>query len=331
MGIGAYVDLLHRDSTLVVDSSPELVRARLKTAADAYGLVVSSGPRGQWDAARGLAQALRQMPAPQFQPRLWHWLMQTHRTRAANYSVGSEVWGETGVHRRDLGQAVRNAMRAAFPRLREQPAGGVRLLCKADTQAALMGAQLYSNLAEHGEMDEGRPGSLREHLACGLLTVAGVQAGEAVLDPFMGTGTILRVAAQVYDAGACIGAEVDRTAFRVAEGRVPPEPAELRFGAFDGSDPETLPEGTRLVSNLPFGVRFAQVETERLLAFLQAIRPKLAGLALLMGREQAEQVAAALRLRTKNVLVLGQPATVVYGDPQAEPAKPARVSGRPRG
>jgi len=314
-----------------MDSSQELVRTRLKTAADAYGLVVSSGPRGQWDAARGLAQALRQMPPQQFQPRLWHWLMQTRRTRAANYSVGSEVWGETGVHRRDLGQAVRNAVRAAFPRWREQPAGGMRLLCKADTQAALMGVQLYGNLAEHGEIDEGRPGSLREHLACGLLTVAGVQPGEAVLDPFMGTGTILRVAAQVYDAAACMGAEVDRTAFRVAEGRVPPEQSELRFGAFDALDPEALPEGTRLVSNLPFGVRFAQVETERLLAFLRAIRPKLSGLALLMGREQGEKVASALRLRSKNVLVLGQPASVVYGDPQVRSAGPVRSVDRTRG
>lgn len=308
-GIDAHVDLVHRDSTLVVPPLPGLLRGRLKTVEQACGTVLAAHARGDWDATRGLAQALR---SHDLQPAVWRWLRETRRERASQFSVGSEMWGNTAVRRREVADVLRDALRRAFPRWREQQSGGVRLTIKADVQQALVGVQLYSNLAEHGEIGEGRPGSLREHLAYALLEVAGTDAGDAVVDPFMGTGTILRAAAHSYEASACIGMEVDREAFRLADGRVPPEPAALRLGAFDEIDVAALPAGVRLVSNLPFGDRFAQVETARLAAFLESVRPRLAGAALLLSREQGAQIAQPLGLRVKHVLVLGKPAAITY-------------------
>jgi predicted RNA methylase len=302
-GVTAHVDFWHRDSTLVVPASEVLSRRRLHTPADAHGTALAAKAKGAWDATAVLARSLRQ---GELQPLLWRWLVETKRTRMHRYSIGSEVWGDTAVRRRDLAAVVRGAMRVAFPRWREEAAGGLRLFCKADTRAALVGVQLYSNL----ETEPAMPGALREHLACGLLAVAGARRGDPVLDPFMGTGTILRAATRHYGAAELIGVEVDRASFRWASERLPAEGTRLLNASFEALDPATLPGGLRLVTNLPFGVRFGQAPTERLVAFLRAAGEKLAGAALLLSREQAAELAAALPLRQKNVLVLGQPAAI---------------------
>jgi hypothetical protein len=143
--------------------------------------------------------------------------------------------------------------------------------------------------------------------------VAGAGRGDTVLDPFMGTGTILLAALARLGAAAGIGVEVDRITFTRAAERLDGLSAQLRHASFESLDAAGVPEGARLVSNLPFGARFAPAPVAKLLPFLRALQPKLAGMALLLGREQAAALAAALRLRQKNVLVLGQPAAIVYG------------------
>jgi 23S rRNA G2445 N2-methylase RlmL len=165
-----------------------------------------------------------------------------------------------------------------------------------------------------------RSGTLREHLACGLLTLARVGRADAVLDPFMGTGTILRSAAERFDVRVCIGAEVDAAAYRDARRMIQAD-GRLRHGSFEELDFDTLPHSVKLVSNLPFGVQFTQVPTRRLLAFLVSLQPRLRAVALLMSREQARVVAEALPLRTKHVLVLGQPAAIVYSWDREEPGR----------
>jgi hypothetical protein len=68
----------------------------------------------------------------------------------------------------------------------------------------------------------------------------------------------------------------------------------------------------RLVSNLPFGVRYERVSTATLRRFLEAVSPQCDGIALLMARGQARQLARPLGLKIESVLVLGQPAAVAY-------------------
>lgn len=320
-GAREFVELAHRDSTLVVpaEALPDEV---LLTPADVYGTVQSAGARGEWDATRVLAGRVRRMEAREMREVVGRWSAAGSRRAAHRWSVGGEVWGDTQVQRRQLREVAAGAMRVAFPRWREEVSGGVRLLVKADTRAALLGVQQYSNLAE---TEEGRPGTLREHLACGLLTLAGCRRlggrapGEAVLDPFMGSGTILEAAARRYGAELCLGTEIDRAALRLARERLRGVGAETRLchASFDDLDPADVPEGTRLVSNLPFGTRFEQVPTVRLARFLADLAPRLAGMALLMGRDQAVEVAGALRpsgigVRVKNVIVLGQPAAIAF-------------------
>jgi hypothetical protein len=129
----------------------------------------------------------------------------------------------------------------------------------------------------------------------------------------MGTGTILRAAGRDFGARALAGAEVDAAAYRLARRALAGIQARLVAGSFEQLDVAALPPFVKLVSNLPFGVQFAPVPTPRLLRFLRALLPRLAGVALLMGREQARDVAPAIGLRAKHVLVLGQPAAIVYG------------------
>ena len=89
--------------------------------------------------------------------------------------------------------------------------------------------------------------------------------------------------------------------------------ARLVEGSFEQIDFDALPRAVKVVSNLPFGVQFTPVPTNRLLAFLVALRPRMQAMALLMSRAQAQEIAQTLRLRAKHVLVLGQPAAIVYG------------------
>lgn len=226
------------------------------------------------------------------------------------YSVAAEVYGRMAVNRGQLAGAIDAAVSAAFPRWRRAPEAGARLLCKADPEYAVLGLQTATNLTA----DEGlRAGSLREHLAASLLTLAGTAPGCTVFDPFMGTGTILKVAARRFGAASCYGLEQSRQAFQLARQRLSDSRCRIFNTRFEAFDPDRLPAGARLVSNIPFGNRFARTPTAPLVELIDS--PAFGGrhVALLMSREQAREVAAATRLRARNVLVLGRPAAIVYG------------------
>ncbi|HET7767142.1 MAG TPA: hypothetical protein VFN74_00105 [Chloroflexota bacterium] len=321
-GVGERVELHHRDSTLVLPAGA-LPREGLVTPAETCGVVAEGYARGGWDATRALVDALWRTDVARA---VGYWGRGDRGgRRPRTWTVVSEVWGETQVQRRQLGEAVRQAMRAAFPRWREaayEEAGQaeVRLVVKGDTRAALAGVQLGTNLEAGGG---GRPGALRGHLACGLLAVAGLapatkrMEGRTVVDPFAGSGTILEMAARHFGASAVMGAEVERGAVRLARQRLRPlaergVAAEVLGGSFE-EVAERVPEGAYLVSNLPFGERFGQIETEELLAFLDEVAPRAAGVALLMAREQGSIVAERVGLRAKNVIILGQAAAIAYG------------------
>jgi hypothetical protein len=308
-GVEQYAAFFHRDSSVVVGADERLLREGLLTPGEAYGCLAVGEASRKRDATELLGQQL-EPDAVRRRLAAWHGRASSrHGGHGTTYfSVGSEVWGNTAVHRRALAGLVGEALRRALPYWREVPSGGVRFLCKADTEAAVVGLRLYSNVSQR----EGRPGTLREHLACALLVLAGVGREDAVLDPFMGSGTILRAAWRRFGVRSCIGYEIDAAAYRLAKRAVLAPNVQLHHRSFEVCAPDRLPVGVRLVSNLPFGERFAEVPTDRLLRFLAAVQDVAGAMTLLMGRAQAERVAPALRLRTKNVLVLGQPAAIVY-------------------
>lgn len=300
--------LAHRDSSLVVPAVPALLDRRLITPASVHGLVAAADTSDGLDATEVLRRRLR---GPDFGERLDHWLSIAAPRAAgrATFSLETEIRGETAVRRHALADLVRREVARRFAHWDESKDGDVRLLCKADPNAALLGVQLYTSLRSEPGI---RAGALREHLACSLLALARVAPGDAVVDPFMGTATILRAARERFAAGACIGAESDPAAFRLARGALRADGSRLHLGSFEGVDVGSLSNGVRLVSNLPFGARFHRAPTTRLVEFMLQLGARLDGVALLADREQAIRLGQALGARVKNVLVLGQPASIVY-------------------
>ena len=230
-------------------------------------------------------------------------------TRSRRYSVTCETLGRTDVRRQDLAQQVEQAVRAAFPRWQRSNDHAVRVFCKADPDYAFVGVQLHSNL---GDDDSGRPGALRHHLACGLLQLAGVDSDNVVLDPFMGTGGILDAALRLYHARGAIGFEVDSAACDIAERRLADLNASIFGASFETLDVGLIDSRTRLVTNIPFGAQFERVDTAKLIRFLRECSRAGGRITLLASREQSGRVSAALGLRRKSVIVMGQPAAILY-------------------
>ena len=309
LGVDDHVSFHHRDSSLIAPARPQLRGRRLLTPASLYGVLAASGPRRRSDAAGVLAGGL---DPSALKTSVLEWLPLAERGSARRFSVTTELHGRTRLRRVELHRIVEGAMGAAFPRWKPGGSEGLRLLCKADADQAVLGLQLYSNL---GRGQEGRPGSLRHHLACALLTVAGAGRGDTIFDPFLGTGTILEMAGDRYGAGLGIGLEVDAEALGIARERLHDRRVSLHQASFEGFDYALLPKGSRLVSNVPFGVTFPRAPTASLVKLLR--RPELSrAAALLVSREQGGEIAGATRMRRKNVLTLGQPASILYGVPR---------------
>ena len=301
-----YVRFHHRDSTLTCRDGLTVAPNSLRTPAEVFGEVVSANSRRGEDATRRIVKLMRPDAVKRAVLDL---LPDVQGTRSRRYSVACEALGRTSVRREDLAQQVEQVFRAAFPGWRRSSDHAVRLFCKADPDFAFVGVQLHSNL---GHDDSGRPGALRRHLACGLLELAGVEAESIVLDPFMGTGAILEAAMHSYQARGAVGFEVDPAACDIAERRLAGTRASIFRASYEKMDMGRMDSRTRIVTNIPFGNRFERVATERLIRVLRACSEAGARKTMLTSREQGAHLRAALGLRRKNVIVMGQPAAILY-------------------
>jgi predicted RNA methylase len=306
MEFNDYVEFHHRDSTIVLTDGSGLDPDLLDTPAEVHGQVLVASANGKADATQQLVGLLR--PARMKQAVL-DWLPMVKGTRPRRYSVVCEALGQTAVRRPALAQAIDEGVRAALPNWRRSSDSAVRIFCKADPFFAFVGVQIHTNL----QGDDSRlPGSLRRHLASGLLQLAGVDEDSTVLDPFMGGGTILDAAMRIYGAERAIGIEVDVAAYAIAERRLANASVSLLASSFDELDLGLIDLKTKLVTNVPFGVQFERVETARLIDFLRKCSQAGATITALTSREQGSEVSRALRLQRKNVIVLGQPASILY-------------------
>jgi len=313
-GVPGHFPVWHRGSSVVVPVA-EHGRAEavldLATPATMYRVLLEASAGSRGDVLSSVLAALRgAQRSGTFKEAVIAALHGGEGGGRRRYSVATEVYGRMTVNRGQLAGAIDAAVKASFPRWRRSPEAGARLLCKADPEHAVLALQTATNLAA----DQGlRAGSLREHLAASLLTLAGTAPGCTVFDPFMGTGTILQVAARRFGAASCHGLEQSRQAFQLARQRLSDGRCRIFNTRFEEFDRDRLPAGTRLVSNIPFGHRFARTPTAPLVALVESPVFGDGHVALLMSREQAGEVVAATRLRARNVLVLGQPAAIVYG------------------
>ena len=309
-GVPGHYPVYHRGSSVVV---PELRRRApavlndLATPATVYRILLDARAAGGGDV---LSTVLRALRSTAIKEPIIAALHGSGGRGLRRYAIATEVYGRMSVNRKQVAAGVDAAVKAAFPRWKWAPDAGARFLCKADPEYAVLAVQTATNLSA----DEGlRAGSLREHLAASLLTLARAAPGATVFDPFMGTGTILKLAARRFGAANCYGLDVSPEAFRLARERLAGTPAQLFNTRFEDFDLERLPAPARLVSNVPFGHQFSRPSFRHLVKLIGA--PAFAGghVALLMSRDQAREVAAATRLRVCNVVVFGQPAAIVQG------------------
>ncbi len=302
-GIDGQVTSCHRDSTLL--AALPLPHNQLLTPAAVFGCLLRANATGTEDATAVLA---RRLEPRALKAAALRWLTHVKGPRRRSYCILSEVHGQTASTRKILAGAVGVALRHAFPHWKRTAADGLHFSCTADPQTALLGLQLYTNLTRH---TEGREGTLRDHLACGLLIMARVQPQDVILDPFMGTGTILRMAATRFKVRHCIGLEVDPGTYALAQEQLAGTDARLVQGSFERFHRAQVPKRVKVVSNLPFGVKFPRVPTDALVQFLfRELDPE--AVSLLMSRDQAKAFRTISGLAVKNVLVLGQPASIVY-------------------
>ncbi len=301
-----YVRFHHRDSTLVCGEKNSTTPRWLRTPAEIFGEVVSAASGRGEDATRRLLRLIR---PDALKRAVLDMLPEVEGTRPRRYSIACETLGRTSIRRQDLAQRLERVFSSAFSGWRRSSDQAVRILCKADPEFSFVGVQLHSNL---GDDDPGRPGALRRHLACGLLQLADVSADSLVLDPFMGTGAILDAAMRLYNVNAVMGFEIDPAACDIAERRLAGKNAAVFRQSFERIDARLFNSRTAIVTNIPFGNRFARVETEKLVQVLLAASEAGAGITLLASREQGANLSAALGLRRKNVIVMGQAAAIVF-------------------
>lgn len=302
----AHARFHHRDSTLVCNDGLPTPLEDLRTPAEVFGEVASARSRRGDDATR---QLVRLMRPDAVKRAVLDLLPDVKGTRPRRYGIACETLGRTTIRRQDLAQQIEQAFSAAFPGWRRSSDRAVRIFCKADPEYAFVGVQLHSNL---GDDDSGRPGALRRHLACGLLQLAGVDPDSIVLDPFMGTGAILQAALRSYQARAAIGFEVDPAACDIAERRLAGAKVSVIRASYETLDIGLIDSRTRIVTNIPFGSRFERVNTEKLVPVLRSCSDAGARITMLASRQQGAHLGRALGLRRKNVIVMGQPAAILY-------------------
>ncbi len=313
-GVPGHFPTWHRGSSVVVpESDHDSAHAvhDLATPATVYRVLLDARATGRGDVLSTVLGALRSaLRSGSIKELVVAALHGGGGRGQRRYSIATEIYGRMPINRGQLTEAIDGAVKAAFPRWRRSPGAGARFLCKADPQYAVLALQTATNL----DADRGlRAGSLREHLAASLLTLARVEPGATVFDPFMGTGTILRVAARRFGAESCYGLEVAPEALVLARQRLSGTPSRLFDTRLEDFDLGRLPAAARLVSNIPFGHRFARTPSRYLVELLRSPAFAASRVALLMAREQAGEVAAVTRLQTRNVLVLGQPSAILYG------------------
>ena len=301
-GHNHHFPFFHRDSSLLSPYESTLVRDPLLTPAEVIGAILITQSSRRKDSTELL---LKQLSATKIKSKTLDLIAQASGGRSRRYSIVVEAHGRTSHRRAEIVSVITDTVAQAFPNWRRDPQG-LRFVCKTDPEMTAFGVQLNSKLGENTT----RPGSLRSHLAASILTLARVKESDYVFDPFMGTGTILEVARNEFGAYVS-GLEVDKSAFSVASSRLGPEP-NFKNESFTVTQVDSIRTGTKLVSNLPFGKQFPEVRIDHLLAFLTTCRDAGISMTLLMSRDQAQIVSDAFHLKRKNVLVLGQPASLIY-------------------
>lgn len=219
--------------------------------------------------------------------------------------------------RKALARGLAGKLPASWHHVEENAAIEIWLTIHGAT--AVCGIRLSDRTMRHRTYKEAHlAASLRPTVAAAMARLAQVQAGQTVLDPMCGAGTIL---AEVHALGLrsrLLGGDEDAAALRAANVNLQFEKAQL-----EPWDARRLPlqDGTvdRVISNLPFGKQLSRPELigplyRRLLPEFQRVLRKDGRAVLLAADTTAMQDAARLvgwrSERRVSVRILGQKATI---------------------
>jgi tRNA (guanine6-N2)-methyltransferase len=244
------------------------------------------------------------------------------------YHLVTQMTGTHGYRRVDAGKALARGLEGKLPaswRYAEENAA-VEIWLTIHGATAVCGLRLSDRSMRHRDYKrEHLPASLRPTLAAAMVQLAETKAGQTVLDPMCGAGTIL--AEQVVEGRRqrggqvrVLGGDLDVDALRTAR-------ANLRsFGDIDlvrwDAAHLPLPDESvdRIISNPPFGKQLGEPEEigplyRRMVPeYDRVLRP--GGRAVLLVADigplrDAARTAAWKQLRQVRVRVLGQRATIL--------------------
>lgn len=168
------------------------------------------------------------------------------------FRVVARLRSERGFLRTDLRDELTRAVLRERPRWRPADPAPIELWAlHTRPRRVRLGLRLTDRrMRQRSGREVERPGALRPVVAAAMLRLAG-PAGEPVLDPCCGSGTIVR---EALEAGRrAIGADLSREAVAAARANLPPGTPLLRADA--AALPLRAGAAGAVVSNPPFGGR----------------------------------------------------------------------------
>jgi 23S rRNA G2445 N2-methylase RlmL len=263
----------------------------------------------------------------------WQELLQIHHALRPKpkgkptYHLVTQKTGDHAYRRIDAQQALARGLEGHLPaswRYAEENAA-VEVWLTIQGNTAVCGLRLSDRTMRHRTYKlEHLPASLRPTLAAGLVQLADLEAGEVLLDPMCGAGTILAEGrTRARDLGLkgvqFWGGDLDRGAMRAADANL----RRLGGALLARWDARRLPLADAsvdcIVSNPPFGKQLGRLDEigplyrRMVREYDRVLRP--GGRVVLLVGEQgllnaAVQATAWTRRRHLRVRVLGQPAVV---------------------
>lgn len=297
---------------------------RLGTAEDVFALVA----RGRLDLERsGLGQAEAMVAAAEGLEGALNALRLARPQKVRQVTFRVVVQRPTGRHdyvRPELGRRVGRALARRFSRWRQVDEGGTLevwvLQRGADTT---IGLRLSDRSMRHRTYKRANlAASLRPVLARAMVLRCRPEDGDVFLDPMCGAGTILAERGEHGRYGCLLGGDIRAEALAAARANIGPRYRPIGLHRWDATR-LPLPDAsvTRVVCNLPFGVRIGRGADLPALyrAFLAEVRRVLpaGGRAVLLASdirllERLLGRSAGLEAdSTDHVLVLGRRAAIL--------------------
>ena len=192
------------------------------------------------------------------------------------YRLVTQMEGHHAYQRRDAGKALARGLAGHFPeswREAEENAS-IEVWLSIDEATAVCGLRLSDRTMRHRTWKlEHRPASLRPTMAAAMVRLAGAHAGQVLVDPMCGAGTILaeqlvraeRMNHRSLRSGPLVvcGGDIEREAVRAAAANL----RRLGSAHLAHWDATRLPlaseQADHIVSNPPFGKQLASPEAIR--------------------------------------------------------------------